>query len=208
MPLSSDSKPSITDKPGKPDKTNMPDNPDKTNHGTELVPEPSKTNHGGRVSCDFSEPLSYFDVMIADAIYTLESYRVRTIYARNIAAVLSGDPDIVLKPARKKELEDAIDRMSLVSISIRYDPYDGFCYTKEERSGCLSGPFLPLETNRSGGFTWAEKPPLSRYAEIMNGEFFVIPESLLCVRGGKGGDGAKMQTSRENRREEYELRDA
>lgn len=141
------------------------------------------------------EPLSYFDVMIADAVYTLESYRVKTIYPRNVAAVLSGDPDIILKPARKRELEEALERMSRVFISIRYNPQDGFCYTKEEQTGCISGPFLPIEKNPSGGFSWTEKPPLSRYAEIMNGEFFVIPESLLCVCGSRGD---KMPASREN----------
>ena len=149
----------------------------------------------GKVSCDLSEPLSYFDAMIADAVYTLESYRVKTIYARNVAAVLSGDPDIVLKPARKKEIEEALERMSRVSISIRYDPDDGFCYTEEERTGRISGPFLPLERNPSGGFSWSEKPPLGRYAEIMNGEFFLIPEGLLCVHVSRGG---KLPASREN----------
>ena len=152
-------------------------------------------NAGGRVQCVLSAPLSYFDLMIADAVYTLESYRKGTIFARNIAAVLSGDPDIVLKTARKQEIEEAIERMRRTAIEIRYNPRHGFCYTEEERSGLLSGPFLPLEQNSAGGFTYTEKPPLYRYAEMMNGEFFVIPETLLCVRGA---DNVKMQTSCEN----------
>ena len=149
----------------------------------------------GKVSCELSEPLSFFDLMIADAVYTLGSYRVRTIYASNVAAVLSGDPDIRLKAGRKKEIEDALLRMSRVSIAIRFDPRHGFCYTDEERRGIISGPFLPLEKNASGGFSLTGKPPLHTYAEIMNGEFYVIPERLMNVRMP---DGSKMQSSREN----------
>lgn len=152
-------------------------------------------NAGGTVSCELSESLSYFDMMIADAVYTLESYRENKIYANKIAAVLSGDPDVELKPGRKKEIEEALMRMSRVSISIRYDPKHCFCYTDEEKRGIISGPFLPLARDASGGFTWTETPPLHRYAEIMNGEFFVIPEVMFRVRLS---NGEKMQTSRRN----------
>lgn len=152
-------------------------------------------NADGKVSYVLSEPLSFFDLMLADAVYTLESCQVKTIYAANVAAVLSGDPGIRLKSDRKQAIEEALLRMSAARITIQYDPKHGFCYTPEERSGKLSGPFLPLKKADRGGFVWSEKPPLYRYAEIMNGEFYVIPENLLCTRGESG---AKAPSSLRN----------
>lgn len=36
--------------------------------------------------CSLSEPLTYFDMMVADAVYTLELYQTPVIYIRNLMA--------------------------------------------------------------------------------------------------------------------------
>lgn len=54
---------------------------------------------------------NYFDLMVADAVYTLMKHRVPTIYARTVMGLLSGDEDLMLRPERKAEVENSIRKM-------------------------------------------------------------------------------------------------
>lgn len=48
------------------------------------------------------EKLSYFDMMVADAVYTLESYDVSVLYPKKIYELLSGDSAVTLKPEKRR----------------------------------------------------------------------------------------------------------
>ena len=134
------------------------------------------------------KPLTYFDMMVADAVYTLMYHRVPVIYARNVMMLLSGDRDIMLRPNRKEEVEESIEKMMKTEIvidrsgSLNY----GFEYG-EGKTNVIEGKFLPLYKNEKGdgkedrGFICEQGavPPLYRYAEILNGQFFTFSTELM-----------------------------
>ena len=133
--------------------------------------------------------LSYLDMMVADAVYTLLKHGRQKIYARHVAGLLSGDPAVMLSPKNTRILEESIRRMS--SMRIRIDMSAslrmGFFYDDQMDEAhkpipVLEGPFLPLKEERSG-FSRIDKklPPLYEYAEIMNGQFHAFSLPLLKV---------------------------
>lgn len=70
----------------------------------------------------------------------------------------------------------------------------GFCFPDEEDSLILEGKFLPLEKEGKSGYRILKIPPLYRYGELTNGQFFTIPREILCV----WTHGKKMPNSIEN----------
>ena len=128
--------------------------------------------------------LSYFDLMVADAVFTLMKHRVPTIYARHVMELLSGNEALTLRPERKREVEDSIRKM--IRTDIRIDRSNsaryGFVYDDQRDKRILSGPFLPLYEKNSGfGYDPGVLPPLYEYAEILNGQFFTFSTKLLHV---------------------------
>ena len=135
------------------------------------------------------EKLSYFDLMAADAVYTLLCHGYSRICPRQVMAVLSGLEGLTLRPERKEAVEESLLRLSRAQISIdRSGSMDiGCAYPDEREATLLSGPFLPL-TRESGGFrripgAW---PPLYQYAEIMNGQFHALAARDLRAIFGSG----------------------
>lgn len=127
-------------------------------------------------------PLSYTDLMIADAVYTLMKHRVKRIYARSVLEVLSGVDGITLRPERKEQIEDSIRRMMNAHITIdRTGSLGyGFVYDDEIRLTTLEGPFLPLKEEKNGfSYDCNVLPPLYQYAEILNGQFFSVASRHL-----------------------------
>lgn len=127
--------------------------------------------------------LTYFDLMVADAVYTLETMKLQTIYPKKIMEVLSGDPDVTLKPDRKKEIEDSLEKMMNTYFRLdRSNGKYGFAFEDEKDINIFEGPFLPLMKWGKNGYRYSETPPLYRYAELTNGQFFTIPLKRLCVK--------------------------
>ena len=154
---------------------------------------------------DFSldQRLDYFDLMVADAVYTLSVWGKEKIYPKNILILLSGDPEASMKPAshtkdasdKRKCIEESLEKM--MDTKIRIDQSRGkigFCFPDEEDSLILEGRFLPLEKEGKSSYRILETPPLYRYAELTNGQFFTIPREILCV----WSQGKKMPNSIEN----------
>lgn len=130
--------------------------------------------------------LTYFDMMIADAVYTLMKNRVKTITAKGIMELLSGDPKLTLRPERKAAVEESLRKMMGCRIEIdrRNSARYGFVYSGQGDRTVLSGPFLPLEEKSSGfGYDPRTLPPLYEYAEILNGQFYVLPTQRLHIPG-------------------------
>lgn len=148
--------------------------------------------------------LSYFDLMVADAVYTLYSFGRTKIYVKNIIEMLSGDPSATLKP--EKTAEGKQDKRSMITgslermmdVQIRLDRRlgkIGFTFPDEEKEVILEGSFLPLVREGKTGYRITDVPPLYRYAELTNGQFFQIPLERLAVVDEKG---KKMPGSIEN----------
>ena len=136
--------------------------------------------------CVTGGTLSYFDLMVADAVYTLMKHRVPVIYAKTVMELLSGSERLMLRPERKAEVENSIRKMIRASITIdrsRSAQY-GFVYDDQRDKLVMSGAFLPLFEKKSGfGYDAGVLPPLYEYAEILNGQFFSFPTRYLHVRG-------------------------
>lgn len=142
--------------------------------------------------------------MIADAVYTLYAHGKEKFYVKNLLELLSGDPSATLKPERTKtgtvdkrsEIVRSIEKMSQVTIRIdRTDGMIGFSLSEEFGIKILEGRFLPVEKSGKNGYRLTDIPPLYRYAELTNGQFFTIPEKMLAI---KKENGAKLPSSIEN----------
>ena len=130
--------------------------------------------------------LNYFDLMVADAVYTLMKHRVPTIYARTVMGLLSGDESLMLRPERKAEVENSIRKMIGAEIVIDRSASAEYGFTYPDQRGRLElrGRFLPLYEKKNGfGYEMGTLPPLYEYAEILNGQFFTFPIKRLRVEG-------------------------
>ena len=146
--------------------------------------------------------LTYFDLMVADAAYTLYFFGKEKFYLRNILELLSGDFSVTMKPEKveKKDKRSAfaesLEHLSATHIRIcRSDGNFGFTFPDEREEIILEGPFLPLVREGKTGYRMTATPPLYRYAELCNGQFFSIPLNRLQIRDA---GGRKMPVSIEN----------
>ncbi len=100
--------------------------------------------------------LSYFDMMVMDAVYTLEMYDM-PISIQNIYKLLSGDLDISVYISKAhahtrhsdkvKIVKDSFRKMINTGISINFalSHAQGIYYGKNNRPDSFSGVFLPIE---------------------------------------------------------------
>ena len=153
--------------------------------------------------------LGYFDLMVADAVYTLYFLGKDKIYPKNILELLSGDFSATMKPERRDKdgggtetpdkrsaIMESLERMSATYIRIcRGQGNFGFVFPDEAENRVLEGPFLPLRQEGKNGYRIYAVPPLYRYGELTNGQFFSIPLNRLAIREDSG---RKMPNSMEN----------
>lgn len=123
------------------------------------------------------EKLSYFDMCVLDAIYSIEILQKDTIYVQTILEVLTGkNPRCSSQDKRdfRTNIKNSIDKMRRMAISIS-DNHCGF-EIKEET-------FLPLRDKPKGqkGYSYSAIPPLFLYAEKRNGEIIRVPVSLFNI---------------------------
>lgn len=139
---------------------------------------------GLHASYTLSEQLNYFDMMVADAVYTLMIHRVPKIYPKTIAELLSGNHETALRPERKAMIEDSLRRMMRTRIHIDTENSYVMLFFYRDRKRCFDGSFLPL-TAADNGFLYDFEclPPLYEYAEAMNNQLFSVPLSaLFCAK--------------------------
>lgn len=136
--------------------------------------------------------LTYFDMMVADAVYTLMKNRAPTstfrpkIYAKTVMGLLSGNDELTLRPDKLEKVEQSIRKMMGMRIYIdrRKSAYCGFAYDDQKKKTEMEGPFLPLiEKERGFEYKKGAIPPLYEYAEILNGQFYSFPPKYLRVEG-------------------------
>lgn len=132
--------------------------------------------------------LTYFDMMVADAVYTLMLYKI-PICAKNIFVVLCGNPYIELTKSKKEIIDKSVKKMIKTEIQMEFDfknPsqgifYDNMQYEYEkdpEKQGfkeiyrftpfeTVEGQFLPLEDPKTKN---------SAYKPILKTVFIKRPE--------------------------------
>lgn len=152
-----------------------------------------------RIENEADSPLTYFDMMIADAVYTLEANAVPVIYPKNIYEILSGNPAVTLKPDKKAAIERSIEKMQKTFITIRCPQTAGVrrVYDDEKDVTVYEGRFLPLEKKGERGYDYTEIPPLYRFATAFNikGQFFSFPLHRMQILDAKG---VRLPASEEN----------
>lgn len=135
---------------------------------------------------DETASLSYFDMMIADAVYSLWLNN-RPITHKSIWILLSGDNRVSVQKEKKEKIIDSLKRMS--SVCIRIEQHIGGSYgvklEDEENTEILEGTFLPFEEepdlNSKGSLILKGIPPLYLYAEIQ-GQFHVFDGEQMRLR--------------------------
>ncbi|MCI8888254.1 MAG: ATP-dependent DNA helicase RecQ [Hungatella sp.] len=146
-----------------------------------------------------SEKLSYFDMCVLDAIYSIEISQGRTVYVQTIWEILTGRNPRYSSQERdtfRKAIRSSIDKMRSMALSL-FDRQCGFVIERQS--------FLPLGERPEGqkGYSYSAIPPLFRYAEEKNGQIIKAPVSLFHV--GKIGRstiwkrdfGASCETGRQ-----------
>ena len=120
--------------------------------------------------------LDYFDLCVADAIYSIEVNGNSRIYLKTIWEVLSGDTQNVFSRSDskiKKAIEKSIDKMQHLRITIQDGDFPDEIYDE------VFLPIKRLEGEGERGYFYEQIPPLYRYAEEINGELIKVPVALL-----------------------------
>lgn len=159
-----------------------------------------------KIESDNGERLSYFDMMIADAVYTLEVSGIPVLYPKNIYELLSGDSAVTLKPDKKAAIEQSLDKMNKITITIDCSKaaVPKWIYEDEKKLRIYKGSFLPLEKQGEKGYSYKELPPLYRFATAfhLKGQFLTFSAEKLQIFDAKG---KKLPASGENLRIIYYL---
>ncbi|MGF7012130.1 RecQ family ATP-dependent DNA helicase [Lachnospiraceae bacterium PF1-22] len=155
-----------------------------------------KSKGSEEVSFNIDKQLTYFDLMVADAVYTLQAWGKEKIYPKNILERLSGDMTVTLKTEKKSRIIESLEKMRTTNISIdRSRSMGGFALEKDKNLSLLKGAFLPMEKPSKNGYLLTDIPPLYKYAELNNGQIYAIPDARLCVQESAE---KKMPNSMEN----------
>ena len=151
--------------------------------------------------------LSYFDLMVADAVYTLYFWGKEKIYPKNILEILSGDETATLKPQNhgndtldmRSQIIESLNKMqdTTIEISQRRNAKIDNENAKESTIVAFEAKdkFLPLKEEAKNVYCSTSKPPLYKYAEFFNGQLFTIPRRMLLI---KTEDKKKMPNSMDN----------
>ncbi len=144
-------------------------------------PDPEADREAGSEELSFtvhgSEKLTYFDMCVLDAIYSIEISQEKTIYVQTVWQILTGRNSRYSsqeKSTFRARIRSSIDKMRAMSLSVR-DPQCGFVIEGQS--------FLPLTDKPQGqkGYSCFAIPPLCRYAQEKNGQIIKVPVSLFNV---------------------------
>jgi hypothetical protein len=124
-------------------------------------------------------PLTYFDMCVADAIYTIEINGYERIYPLTIWRILSGNENLHFSRSGsqiKAAIEASIEKMRGLNIRIRKGAADDITEVLQvypEENTC----FLPLNEVKSGGhvYEYNQIMPLYDYCQKKNGQIIKLP---------------------------------
>lgn len=125
-----------------------------------------------------SQDLSYFEMTVADAIYSVYLQGETKFTPRKILMMMTGDENISLPKERKKQLETIIEKLCLTTIDI-------FCpqETNDKVDERYEGAFLfAVKEKNEFRFTKDHPLPLYAYGEDRK-QMITIPRFLLNVPG-------------------------
>ena len=68
-----------------------------------------------------SEKITYADMMVADAVYSLKKRGEKAIYAKHVMELLSGNESLTLRPDRKQEIGESLQKLERADIAGLYE---------------------------------------------------------------------------------------
>lgn len=131
------------------------------------------------------EKLSYFDMCVADAIYSIESKGCNIIYEKTILELLSGNP----KATFSRDIRDAsknseMNLKTMIVKSIEKMQQLRITIADPEGETIHNECFLPIDKRadtdaKQKGYSYDRVLPLYRYAESLNGELIRFPMTKM-----------------------------
>ncbi len=143
-----------------------------------------------------TEDLSFFDMAVADAIYSLHLEGEKKFTPRKVLAILSGDPAISVPGQRKQQIEACIEKLMHTEIHIS-------CPEEAKQSDALlpryGGAFLQVSQTGNGYQFLSDSPlPLYTYGEAKR-QIITVPSFLLAYTPLPGREKEdRLVSSREN----------
>ncbi len=151
------------------------------------------------------EKIDFFDMMVADAVYSVGEYKGKEIISVNdILKCLSGDSHIRMYKARTNGDKDlagqvikSIGKLNETSIEIKHKGSgirDALGRRPKEKFTGKLISLEPISGSESAEFKY-KKSPLYEYAEYCNGQFYSIPIEMLDVKEHKNDEFVSMHNS-------------
>lgn len=136
--------------------------------------EPGNKTGSEQITIYGNEKVSYFDMCVLDAIYTIEAAQKKQIHIKTIWEILNGRNQKYSSAQKHKfeaKIQYSIDKMRNMYISIT---------DKQIHFGKMHEVFLPLKKPKGQkGYSYSVLPPLFEFAEKKNNQIIRIPVSLL-----------------------------
>lgn len=126
-----------------------------------------------------SENLSCFDMVVADAAYTLQANRFENISAGQVMRVMSGNMNQSLSATKKEKIEESMQKMmeTMMLIDCQQEVL-ARGYINDKLDEKIYRRFLPCEEISKKKYRFTGKLPLYEYAEI-SGQIIAAPIKLL-----------------------------
>ena len=143
-----------------------------------LVRVSSRTNKKTVSQFVITQDLSYWEMIIADAIYSIQLQGDKEFTPRKILTMITGDDCIDLQKDRKELLEKTIDKFCHLEIDI-YCPEESNSKINER----YEGTFLSVKAKKNGNgyqFTKSHAMPLYAYGEAKT-QMITVSRELLNV---------------------------
>ena len=143
--------------------------------------EPGDCPDSGQITIHGREKLSYFDMCVMDAIYTIEATQKGQINIEKLWKILTGSTPLSSQKRKfQAEIRNSIEKMCNMFISI-VDKQISFEKRREV--------FLPLKKPKGQrDYSYSVLPPLYEFAEKKNHQIITIPISLLNTANIKQTD--------------------
>ena len=149
----------------------------------------------------YDDVINYFDMMVADAIYSLWRADIVAITPLDVYRVMAGDPERILSPARRQEIIESIDKLAAVDIDIRCEAE--MLERDNDKVESIERSFLPCRKieSKTGDRTMvkyylAEKMPLYEYAEYTK-QMIALPLDIFNLN--LEPQGAKTTNARKGK---------
>ena len=134
-----------------------------------------------RLSSEDNNRITYLDMVIADAVYSVYQTQATLFSEGILLRVLSGDEKQTCRKETKEKIASSLKKMANIEFTLNCSEevearkIDECDFSEEHTE-----PFLILETLNSGKYR-TTNPLLYRYADEVNKQLISVPHKLWCL---------------------------